>query len=289
MNKAARAKPLRLHTDSTIEQGFARIAANCLAQIRGNRAGLVGSDEPEFVHQMRVGLRRLRSALSLFKPWIALPAALVDEIAWLGQSLGAARDAEVLVGSTLPKLLCADNLLDLQRAAAAEAQRCRREAVAAVDSARYRKLIAELTQWLKSKGWRAASPAPEGLSEPLAAASKRLLRRRLKKLRAQTLLLQAQANAENRHALRIAVKKLRYASEFFSAFASPKAGASLSRLSALQELLGQLNDAEVAQARLQDLARAQPALREPAAFARGVLWAQTQQQIKAVAPLLLAF
>ncbi|MBT9493281.1 MAG: CHAD domain-containing protein [Paucibacter sp.] len=291
--KAARAKALRLRADATVEQGFAQIAASCLTQVAGNQAGLVGGAEPEFVHQMRVGLRRLRSALSLFKPWITLPDALAKEMTWLGQALGAARDAEVLATSTLPKLLRAgadkQELLDLQPAAAAEAQRRRREAAAAVDSARYRRLILRLTRWLKSKGWRAASICPEGLSEPLAFASTRLLRRRLKKVKALTLVLQTQASAENRHALRIAVKKLRYASEFLSAFASAKARARLARLSALQELLGQLNDAEVAQRRLQALAQAQPALLEAAAFARGVLWTQTQQQIKALDPLLLTF
>lgn len=293
MSKAVKAKALKLRAGSSVEQGFAQIAANCLTQIRGNRAGLVGSDEPEFVHQMRVGLRRLRSALSLFKPWIALPDAHALEIAWLGQALGAARDAEVLAGTTLADLLRtgagADTLLDLQQAAAVEAQRQRREAVAAVDSVRYQRLTEQLAHWLKTKGWRATSSRPEGLSTPLASASKQLLRRRLQKVRVQTLVLQTQASAEHRHALRIAVKKLRYASEFLCTFASAKATTRLARMSALQDLLGQLNDAEVAQARLRDLARAQPALREPAAFMRGVLWAQTQQRILALDPLLLAF
>jgi CHAD domain-containing protein len=82
--------------------GFQRIAEHCVIDIRRHEAGLVHGTDPESVHLMRVGLRRLRSALRLFSPWIPLPADLRTELEWLGDALGNARDAEVLATSTLP-------------------------------------------------------------------------------------------------------------------------------------------------------------------------------------------
>ncbi|MCV2358368.1 CHAD domain-containing protein [Paucibacter sp. TC2R-5] len=287
--KPSKARPVKLRAGLTLEQGFALIARNCLRQVRANEAGLRLSEEPEFVHQLRVGLRRLRSALALFKPWITLPPALADEIAWLGLTLGAARDAEVLAGTTLPAVLLGsagqEELDGLQKAAASLAQRCRRKAIQAVSSERYLKLMANLGSWLKAKRWREDSACPDGLAAALDTAAKRMLKQGDKKLRQRLQSLQDQTTAENRHRLRIAVKKLRYASEFFSAIAGAKVDARLNQLSALQDLLGQLNDAEVGRQQLLDMGRAHPG---PAAFARGVLWAQSQQQIENLAPLLQA-
>ena len=287
--KPSKARPIKLRAGLTLEQGFAGIARNCLHQIRANETGVRHSVEAEFVHQMRVGLRRLRSALSLFKPWITLPPDLALELAWLGQSLAAARDAEVLAGTSLPalRLVCPDEAgqSGLQKAASGLAQRRRRAAMVALSSERYLSLMEKLENWLKAKRWRQDSPCPEGLGAALDDAAKRMLKRREKKLRVRLLALQDQASAENRHSLRIAAKKLRYASEFFRSIASAKGAARLTQLSALQELLGQLNDAEVGRNLLLQMGRAHPG---PAGFMRGLMWAQSQQQIESLAPLLQA-
>ncbi len=285
--KPIKARPVKLRPDLTLEQGFAQIARSCLRQIRANEGGLLTSSDPEFVHQMRVGLRRLRSALSLFKPWIVPPPALADEIAWLGQALGAARDAEVLAGTTLPALLqaCADleDLVGLQKAATSLAQGRRRKAVLALKSERYLGLMDELQGWLKQGGWRTSSPRPDELGLALDAQAKQMLKRRKKKLRLGALFAQEQPSAEARHRLRIAVKKLRYATEFFRSMASSE---KLKQLSAAQDLLGQLNDAEIARGLLLELAAKRPALLAPAAFARGVMAAQSARHVAALEPLL---
>jgi CHAD domain-containing protein len=288
-SKASKARPINFRAGISLEQGFAQIARNCLRQIRANEAGLRRSVEPEFLHQMRVGLRRLRSGLSLFKPWIRLPPELVVELAWLGQALGAARDAEVLACTSLPALRLAcpaeAGLSGLQKAASGLAQRRRRAAIAAVSSERYLRLMEMLEHWLKTKRWQQDSPCPEGLGAALGDAARRMLKRREKKLRARLLTLQDQASAENRHRLRIAVKKLRYASEFFRSLTGAKVAARLAQLSALQELLGRLNDADVGRGLLLQMSRAHPG---PAGFMRGLMWAQSQQQIASLAPLLQA-
>lgn len=87
--EVARARPLRLGQRDTVEAAFQAIACNCLAQICGNERGVMIGDVPESVHQMRVGLRRLRSALDLFSPSIGRPCGLEAEISWIAEELEA--------------------------------------------------------------------------------------------------------------------------------------------------------------------------------------------------------
>jgi inorganic triphosphatase YgiF len=98
---ATRAQPLVLRKKDTVEAAFECIVQNCLAQIQGNELGVVKSDDAEPVHQMRVGIRRLRSALDLVEPLLVFPVSLEAELKWIAGKLGAARDWEVLATSTL--------------------------------------------------------------------------------------------------------------------------------------------------------------------------------------------
>ncbi|MEP9326573.1 CHAD domain-containing protein [Paraburkholderia phymatum] len=71
--EAVKAKPVCLGKGDSIENAFCTILHNCLEQVHANERGVVSGRDPSCVHQMRVGLRRLRSALDLFKEII--PAA----------------------------------------------------------------------------------------------------------------------------------------------------------------------------------------------------------------------
>jgi polyphosphate kinase 2 (PPK2 family) len=77
-----------------------------LRQVAANAPGLVTDDDPEWVHQMRVGTRRLRSCLSLMKRFAAEAELepLVAEVKWLAALLGDARDWDVFATETLPPL-----------------------------------------------------------------------------------------------------------------------------------------------------------------------------------------
>src|SRR5689334_21036459 len=77
-----RAQPLKLKKSDTIECAFRRIAENCLAQVQGNEHSVASGHDPSSVHQMRVGLRRLRSALDLFEDALSAPASLQAELRW---------------------------------------------------------------------------------------------------------------------------------------------------------------------------------------------------------------
>ena len=127
-----KAAPVELADAMTVEQALQAIAGNCIAQLQGNEAGVMQGGDPEHVHQMRVGLRRLRSLLKMFEELAPLPAGLDQELRWLGDELGAARDWEVLAGDTLSDLMHEQNdalLPSLQQAAQAQGDRDRKSVV----------------------------------------------------------------------------------------------------------------------------------------------------------------
>lgn len=285
--KAAR---LALSDNMSVEQAFQAIAFNCLAQMRGNEDSVAIGDDVESLHQMRVGMRRLRSALGMFKGLLRLPDDAQRELDWLAKELGDARDWDVLAGSTLPALVRA--LADpkpidgLQQAARDEVTEHRASAAAAVGSRRYIRLMRNLARWVQTMGWRndktalAAAGAP--LAKPVRKFARKILKRDQRRLRTCAANLRA-ATPEARHRIRIAAKKTRYAAEFFESLFAPKSMRPyIKALTRLQEELGLLNDAAVADRLLTDMVAGQPQLEAGAGFARGFLAARVKKDGKAI-------
>lgn len=273
-NVAAKATPLKLRKRMTIEQVFQAIADNCMAQILANGATIAKAYDVGCLHQMRVGLRRLRSALAGFKDVLQAPVELQQEIAWLATELGTARDWDVLVGSTLPATAAAfpgdARLGDVQRAAAARSNEFHEAVSAAVGSQRYTLLILAFTRWVHGCGWRETLSQRDQrrLSARGAEFGHHLLtniRRRLLKRGGKV----HEANPEVLHRLRIAVKKMRYATDFFQSFyPSKQAQCHREALETLQDDLGLLIDAAVADHLLAILTDVQPHLAEGAELVR---------------------
>lgn len=276
-----KAAALALDEAMSLEQAFVQIAGNCLQQISANADGVVDYAEEESLHQMRVGVRRLRSALGMFAPLLALPDELQRELNWLSDALGAARDWDVLAGATLEQLkgeVEADMLAPLVTAAQECARQAHADTGAALAGPRYTALMLGLQRWLHAGAWRSActrrqlrrldKAAPGFARRTLGTAQRRLLRR------GKGL---AQAAPEQRHRVRIAAKKARYATTFFGSLLRPRRVRSYERdLAKLQDVLGNLNDLEVADGLLQTLAGGEPALAPQAAYARGYLAARAQ-------------
>lgn len=237
---------------------FAAILRACAAQVEGNAQGVVEQDDPEWIHQMRIGVRRLRAALSLarrgFAPERIEPVRV--ELRWLAQALGPARDLDVFVLETLPAFReaaargsgvdgLAPALARLGTRAAARRREARGEARAAVASPRF-------VRTMLATAALAASPEVAGRGEPgNFARSARAFARPLLQKRHDALLALganiAHAAPEARHAARLAAKKLRYATEFFAPLYSPRRARAYRRaLAVLQEELGAWNDAAVA-------------------------------------------
>ena len=278
---AFKATPLKLSKHMNIEQAFQAIALNCLAQIQANEAAVVEAHDVEGVHQMRVGLRRLRSALGLFKDVFQAPDDMQQELDWLTTQLGAARDWDVLATATLPALAAAapaePRLAGLMLAAHARADDKHEAAALAVASARHARLILSLRRWVLGCGWRDAMLMQDGhrLAAPLGGFARKTLLQRQRRLFDRARQLRA-ASPETRHRLRIAAKKTRYASEFFqSLFSARTLRPYVAALSALQDEFGWLNDASVGSRLLQELQEGQAELDAGAGFARGYLLARS--------------
>ncbi|MGP9818664.1 CYTH and CHAD domain-containing protein [Salinarimonas sp. NSM] len=246
----------------TAGEAFQRIARACLAQLVANEQALRELGAPGAVHQSRVALRRLRAAIALFKPVVEdeRRRAVSAELKWMANALGDARDLDVQIATVVEPMHAAHpDDADLARLAAAFAARrdaASAQAREASTSARYRLMLIDTAAWIEAGAWRAGENPVRDAS--VSAFAARLLKKRRKRIVREGADLAA-LDPESRHELRIEVKKLRYAVEFFeTAFGGEDEGKKasrkrvrrhaemLSRLEALQEDLGALNDLAVA-------------------------------------------
>jgi inorganic triphosphatase YgiF len=279
-----KAEPLALAPDATLDDVIAATLENCFEQVLGNHAPAHLGRDPEGVHQMRVGVRRLRSALRLFGP--VLPAEptrrLEAELRWLGLELGAVRDLDVFAAELLEPVLEArrgEKGFERLREIAA-AQRSERHEVLrrALDAPRATRLALELGRWLARRGWR---EQPEGelsarLLAPARPLAAELLAARDRKARQLGERIQELAPPEL-HRLRIRLKRLRYAGELLGGlYPGRRRERYLERLPELQDLLGRLADVATAQRLLAGLLeRVDPDSRPACARAAGFVggWA----------------
>ena len=250
--------PLALDAAMSVEDGFAASCQACLTQLQANLPGVLGSDDIEYVHQARVALRRLRAALRLFRRACALPDELMEGLRTLADALGPARDWDVLCSETLPDIAphFPDEAGWQQGVGVVETQR---EAVrvamrASMSKAQPGAWLLAFHRWLLQRGWQDATEAQRVIQ---ASPLKRWARKSLQKGHRRIVRGAkdfAQQQAAQRHALRIAIKRQRYAAEFFQAlFKGRRQVCYLSALESLQDSLGQANDAQVAQELLMQL------------------------------------
>jgi len=259
-----RAQALHLDADAPLSDAFPAVLGNCLEHIQRNEVAVVEGHDPETLHQMRVGVRRLRSALKLFAAVAPCPPALKEDIDWLGMELGAARDWDVLLSSTLARMDAPQ--IELQSLALQTAHAKRDEAVQALLSPRYTRLMLAMGSWMLQ-----AAPLLNGSAAQFSRQTMQHLHKSLIK-RANRM---DHDDASSAHRTRIAAKRARYALEFFHSLYRGKSTHSyLKTLAAVQEELGRHNDLVVAGRLLQDLAQQHPQASGAIQFARGYLLAQ---------------
>ncbi len=250
------------------QEAARRIVVSCLAHLQANEAGALASADPEFVHQMRVANRRLRSALRVFRGAVDpdFLARIAPDLKWLGGALGEARDWDVLVVETLPPLVAAFDDAAVSAGILKEAARHRRVARAAMrdalSSMRFARLALALSRWTTLDE---EAPLAEGAPATLVDFASRAVRRRHARLLDAGMHL-AELAPETRHHLRLDAKRLRYAVEFVAPlFNTGRVDDYLGHLESMQETLGAANDAVNAQRMIASLA-APDSFR---AFARG--------------------
>ena len=239
----------KLARDASAHDAFKTISWECIHQLQGNQDMVLHGSDVEGVHQMRVALRRLRSAFAIFREVVGRESylELVGEIGWLTDVLGTARDLDVFLTETLPPMIEQLNhhpgLLQLRDKAVSAQKRSYVAARRALSSQRYHRLVLVLGNWLENEGWRESNPEADGHS--VLDIAQTTLAKRHKQIRRHGRRLM-HMHPEERHATRIAAKKLRYAAEFFaSLFTHGNSRRFISTLAQLQDVLGVLNDITV--------------------------------------------
>jgi inorganic triphosphatase YgiF len=221
---------------AVVRHGLAIVVTN----VDALRAGSAG----EHLHQARVALRRMRSAIRLFDPDAKdLPGRMRNELRWLTGALGEARDWDVIVDETLPAILAEAGarlggggpaLLD---AAARARDRALSRAIAVVSSRRYARLVLDLARWTMT-----TEPPP---TSTVAEMSGALLDRAAERVFANARSF-ARLTRHQRHRVRILAKRLRYALDLIPpALSAHGVDDYVDRLAHLQDTLGQLTDAYV--------------------------------------------
>ncbi|MBL8516007.1 MAG: CHAD domain-containing protein [Betaproteobacteria bacterium] len=251
---AVKARPVKLDADWAPPRALQAIVAAGLEHFLANTEGAATTDDPEFIHQLRVALRRVRSVLRMFKV-----SAQAEELKWLAATLGAARDWDVFLADVWPPLCAAyvaaggearDAEPVVMNAIAAQAT-ARVEARAALRSRRTALLVLALAELAVASeppavGANAYVEGADALLEPLPAFASRQIKRRHKRLLREAQGL-AVMTAEARHQVRIEAKKLRYAVDFFAGlYRRERTEPYLAALAAIQEVLGEANDAATA-------------------------------------------
>ncbi|HYM04893.1 MAG TPA: CHAD domain-containing protein [Stellaceae bacterium] len=239
---------VELSRDMAVEDALAAIVRHCLQHMLANDDAAL-NNAAEGVHQMRVALRRLRATFSLFKGMIpeAQQRWATGEMRRIASALGEARNWDVLAEHLAPieaefpddrGVAALSRKVTAKRRAAYELMR---ETVA---SSGYTEFALRMMTWIETRGWRdqAISEASAPLLAPLGDMADHLLERRHRKARKLAKRFD-DLDADGRHQLRIALKKLRYAADSLQRVYDPKpVRRHLRRLSALQDDLGLLND-----------------------------------------------
>ncbi|MGE0194018.1 MAG: CHAD domain-containing protein [Methylocystis sp.] len=245
------AENVALDPSQTAEQAAREVLRECLDQIATNVLVVRQMDDIEGPHQLRVGLRRLRSAFSVYAPVLRSPAMkrLDAEARWFGREVGALRDLDVVANDMArreaerhpdePELSALADLVVRQ------AQERRALLRKLLEGARAQAFLIDLARFVETRGWLAPLDfgQTERLGTPIATLARQSLAKRWKRVAQHAHGLET-LSVEQRHELRKQLKKLRYAVEFFcSLFPTKRVDPFLKRLKKLQTVFGDLNDA----------------------------------------------
>ncbi|WP_310598900.1 CHAD domain-containing protein [Desulfobulbus sp.] len=254
---------LELNGGETAREAMARIYQFLLETISRNMPGVLADYDPEFLHDLRVAIRRTRSGLSLVKR--VLPAPVADRFGRvfgrLGALTGPTRDLDVYLlaredclGRLPPSLRpgLEDYFVGLSRNRQVEQKKL-------VRALRAKKNKAVLAAWQRALKRSDRQPADlAGL--PVRDLAGRIILKRFKRVVRDGRVLDAVTPDAEVHRLRIQCKKLRYAMEFFgSLYPKQEMQGLIRHLKKLQDILGSFNDLSVQQEMLRQTLKSLPA------------------------------
>ncbi len=242
-----------LSAEISAGRAFTLISRACLRQLVANEPATITRDA-EALHQMRIAVRRLRAAISLFSDVVSDDRvdAIKTELRWFARELGPARDLDAFLIEVLTPLKkqhkSEPGLVSISKMFARQRLQGYRRAQDAVHSARFRALVLDTAEWVEAGPWSLSQDPLMRIRRemPIETYAAEQLSRRRKKIRRRGAKI-GQLSPEQLHTLRIQVKKARYAAEFFSSVYGGKRLAKrrkkvVSCLRQLQNCLGGLND-----------------------------------------------
>ncbi|MBF0421964.1 MAG: CHAD domain-containing protein [Magnetococcales bacterium] len=251
-----------LHRHHSVSDAFGLILEQELLQLQTWIPVAHANSDPEGVHQVRVSLRRMRSAMAIFgkvlpreeiSPW-------ADTTRWLASSLGPARDLDVFMNESIlpvvgrtPYLQGESVVMELARQRRLEMQHQLQQTL---DSPRCQEFMGRFGPWLVARSW---------FQKDIPARNRLKLTRSIVDFARQSLdkrYLQTQRHGQDittlsdpeLHELRIECKKLRYVADFFSSlFSENRMHLFIRNLKSMQNILGLMNDVAVLPALLDNL------------------------------------
>lgn len=241
------AAPVPLHPKMTTAEAAQALLGECADQVLSNLAVVRHLDDPEGPHQLRIGLRRLRSTMDLFADLLAGPdlAHLKTEAKWLGQMVGKQRDLDVAVVDLLGPAAAADPenaaLGELCKLAETRATANRPVLRDILETTRAQHFALDLAAYAALARWRETAAA-KLCNRPVTAQMRKALDKAWRRVarRAEGI---AGLDHDARHALRKALKGLRYQIEFAAPlYPSAEVATYIKRMKKLQALFGDLND-----------------------------------------------
>ncbi|QDZ00860.1 CHAD domain-containing protein [Nitratireductor mangrovi] len=248
---------------ASLDDALASILGASLRHLLENKPAAIDGRDPEGVHQVRVALRRLRAILKVMAKAIGAPEAAVfgRDARWLASQHGDARNWDVFLCETIYAVerSCPEggDFNALRDAASRQREGGYAKARAALADPRAQRFQLMLARWIERRSWGFAAPeqalstlkAPAGgfAATVLEAQHRKVLKRGKRFNRMST---------EQRHELRLAVKKLRYLTDFLLPICATgkKAAAYAKSLSRLQDGLGRYNDMATTASLLQAVA-----------------------------------
>ncbi|MEO5349822.1 MAG: CHAD domain-containing protein [Magnetococcus sp. YQC-3] len=247
-------KAVVLSPKMSINEAFAAILRHNFDDMLNWIPVAYNREDIEGVHQVRVALRRLRSAISVFRK--AIPRSITDpwneEMRWVASEFGPTRDLDVFIAEGLEgvagKIPMPEGEKKLRALAIKHQDAAYLRLRGLLESDRYKTFATDFDQWIKVRGWfqvDMTSDARAYLGTGIVQFAKGVLGKRMSIALETGASLSTMTDTEL-HQLRIECKKLRYATEFFAALFNPKDMTEFSQqLKEVQTLLGVMNDVAV--------------------------------------------
>jgi CHAD domain-containing protein len=281
--RIVRARPVRLSRKIPVEEAFRLTVFECLAHVAANAPAILHKRDVEALHQMRVGLRRLHVALTAFGEEFRTPALkeIRKRTKAFTDAIGPARDLDVFLGELFDEPARVSGYSEAFMALRERAESVRNDAwnqaIAHVESAEFSVFLDDVAAAAETHSWFAKAIGANAFKPrfhadaPVERTAARILDGHLIKVSKRGRHMKS-LSEHDRHRLRIALKKLRYAAEFFEPLYKKKhVGIYLKRLRALLEDLGALNDLVTVRGQLKQLTLDDASRNPDISFAAGLV------------------